>query len=167
MISVGRASSSLDLATGGSPTTVTLAGSITAGRDLTAAATIDHTIPVDRAIGRRRPSSRIKLAYSHAWLNDDATVSVADGTTLTAARELALTVTANDPGSNSSQAYAGSVGGAAAADDGGNPNRGVRLGSANDVVLRGIDVGAGSAADWRHRQPVRQGRLSQEVPGAG
>ena len=144
VIDVAVATSSVDLASGGSPTTVALAGSITAGRDLTATTTIDHTVS-SSSQSTGGGFVAVKIAYSHAWLNDDATVTVADGTTLTAARALALTVSAKDTGVNASAAQGGAFGSGAAADDGNNPDRGMRLGSAGDVVQRGIDVGAGSA----------------------
>ena len=145
LISVGVATASLDLATGGSPTTITLAGSITAGRDLDAAATNNHTIlSTARSVGGGLVAD--KVAYSHAWLNDDTTISVADGTSLTAGRALSLTVGTTTFGQNSSSALSGSAGGAAAADDQNNGDRGARLGSGNDYAERGIDVAEPAAS---------------------
>ena len=84
------------------------------------------------------------IAYSHAWLNDDATIDVDNGTTLTAARALSLTVGSTTYMQNASEAYTGNASGAAAADDQNNGDRGARLGSSGDVAERGIEVGTGA-----------------------
>ena len=145
-IAVGRADSSADLTSGGgSPTTLGLYGSITAGRDITATATIDHSIS---SSARSYGGSGIaggRVAYSHAWINDDLTITIGNGAMITAGRALSLTVDAKNSGSDNAQTYTGSAVGSGSDSNNTSDDRGLRVGSFGDHVQRGITVGAGSS----------------------
>ena len=116
---------------------MTLAGSITAGRDLSAAATIDHTILADaRSVGGGLVAD--KIAYSHAWLNDDTTIGSPTGQRSRQARALSLTVGSTTFARTRPRLHRDRRG-AAAADDQNNGDRGARLGSGDDYAERGIE----------------------------
>ncbi len=101
--------------------------------------------PVDRPVGRRRLSSRRRSPTATPGSTTTPRSTSRTARRSPQARALSLTVGTTTFGQNSSAAlHRDRAGGAAAADDQNNGDRGARLGSGDDVAERGIDVGAGS-----------------------
>ncbi|HEY5843552.1 MAG TPA: hypothetical protein VIU87_19200, partial [Mycobacterium sp.] len=143
VISVGKASSSVELGT--SPTTATLAAgtSITAGRDVSVNASTDHTLSSGaRSVGGGLAGG--KIAYTHAGVNDDTLVTVGANAVVLAGRAVNLGVDSGLTATTSSYTVAGGAGAGADSDNTNGGSRGVRIGSAGDTADRGIVINGGA-----------------------
>ena len=147
-IQVGTAESSADL--GDSPTSITIAAgsTVSAGRDVTAEATTDHSLSSSaRAMGGGFVS--VNTARTRAFVDNDVTIVVGGNANVTAGRALQLDIASNTTASTSSQTWGVGAGAVSKSDNDNDTTRGVRIGTAVDPAMRSITVGAGAQLTGR------------------